>query len=528
MPRVDRPDSLPAGTSLGRDPERAPASTALPATLRRRSPSASSLAEYALALILAVTLAAYMLIGNYTRYVADDFSSALGVRLRGYWGQQIAAYRQSTGHFVAVALQTGAVLLNPVFVRILPGALIVAWVALLVIAFGHLIPRVGRPGRFLLAAGIVYTTLRLAPDPFLTLYWMTVSLEFIVPLILASVLAWLISGRDATGRRAVLLTVAAGVVAFVAGGEAETYAVAQAAALTLCVALALSRLSVPWRGKLRMLTAAWVGALVSFAIQLASPGNAIRSATIAKLVVVPRPSLLGLPSFTFVQMLRFAHLLIEEHWPSMLALVLLAGLLGARSGAVQLSARRSATIAVAVATLGTMAVVLAALAPEALEIGALPSVYDQIIPIYACVCALATLGWLGGRVTRHLVDERWPRGAPTARFRGVSATGASLIAVILVAVGPISTIASIHHDLPELQEYASVKDAQASAAIRAHDAGASTIVVPTLANYKNLGIFSHTGLEELISDPTYFVNVDEGQYYGLVTMTTPPGPTPPP
>jgi hypothetical protein len=504
------------------------ASTVRPSSAGQRYPSVTSVVECVLAAAFALTLLTYMLIGNFTRYIADDFGSAVAARFRGYWAQQVAAYRLSDGHFIATALQTAGVRLNPVFVRILPGALLVAWVALLVVALGHLVPGVGRLGRFLMAAGIVYTTLRLAPNPFLTLYWMTVSLAFIVPIVLASVLAWLISRPGGSGRRAVLMVATAALVAFFAGGEAETYSVAQAVALTLCVALALSRLSVLWRQKLRILAAAWAGAVVSLATELASPGNVIRSATITKLVVVPRPSLLGLPFFTFVQMLRFAHLLIEQHWRSMLALLLLAGLLGARSGAVQISARRSAAIAVALATLGTTGVVLAALAPSAREIGALPSVYDQIVPIYACVCSLATLGWVGGRVARQLADERWPRETANARLRGALVVGASLLAGIVVVVGPISTIASIHHDLPALQEYADVKDAQASAAIRAHDAGESSVVVPTIANYKNLGIFSHTGLEELFSDPSYFINIDEGEYYGLVTMTTPPGPTPPP
>jgi hypothetical protein len=83
---------------------------------------------------------------------------------------------------------------------------------------------------------------------------------------------------------------------------------------------------------------------------------------------------------------------------------------------------------------------------------------------------------------------------------------------------------SIAHDLPALQSYANVKDAQAAAAVAARDTGRSSAVVPTLPNYNNLGLFSHTGLEELTDDPKYFINEDESTYYGIQTITITPQP----
>jgi hypothetical protein len=484
--------------------------------------------QYVVAAILALTLFAYMLIGNFTRYVADDYGTVLAVRLRGYWAQQIADYRLSDGHFVATALQSGAVLLHPVFARILPGALIATWVALLTLGLRHVVPAARRLGRFLIAAGIVYTTLRLAPSPFLTFYWMTASLAFVVPLIIAAVLVWLVSRPSYGGRRGTAVIAVTGFLAFVAAGEAETYTVAQAVALTLAIGVALSGLSAIWRRKLAVLTAAWAGSVTGLAVELASPGNVIRARVISRLIVVPRPSLLGLPFFTFAKMLHFAQELVGEHWRGMLALLLLASWLGARSGGVTKSATRSAMIALVLTILGSMAVVLSALAPAALEYGALPPLYDQIVPVYVCVCSVATLGWIGGRFCQHLLELKWARARQFDRGRGAFAAATSLFVGAALVIGPITTIASIHQDLPAIQAYANVKDAQAAAAMAAHAAGRSSALVPTLANYKDLGIFSHTGLEELYDDPRYFVNRDEAGYYGIVSMATAPGPIPPP
>ena len=70
-----------------------------PARLPRGSRLGVAL-ESVIGAVLAATLLGYMLLGNYTRYVADDFGLAIAVRLRGYWAQQVAAYQLTDGHFV--------------------------------------------------------------------------------------------------------------------------------------------------------------------------------------------------------------------------------------------------------------------------------------------------------------------------------------------------------------------------------------------------------------------------------------------
>jgi Family of unknown function (DUF6056) len=465
-----------------------------------------------------VALVAYMLIGNYARLVADDFGEADAVHLRGYWAEQVAVYQRSDGHFIATAVQTAAIMLNSVVVRVLPAVLIAAWVTLLTMALRHLVPAAGRFGRLLVAAGIVYTTIRIAPSPFLTFYWMTVSLAFIVPLCLLSVLIWLVSRPRTEGHRGAIVVALIGVLAFVAAGMAETYTVAQAVALTLAVAVALTGFSVVWRQRLALLVAAWVGSVTGLLVELAAPGNVIRAATISHLVGVPRPSLPGLPVFTFVKMLQFAHALVGANWPSMVALVILAAAVSARSGVLE-TARRTAVVAVGIATLGAAAVVLSALAPSAREFGSLPPLYDQIIPTYVCVCSLAILGWVGGRLIRRFADQRWPRAGAMSSRRRTLAGVTAVLAGVAVVIGPVRAVVSIVHDLPELQSYANIKDAQADAAIAARDAGRSSAVVPTLPNYNNLGVFSHTGYEELTDNPKFFINEDESIYYGIQSMT---------
>ena len=478
----------------------------------------SRLTDWAMGAALLLTLAVYMLLGNYARYVADDYGEAVAVRLRGYWAQQIADYSRSDGHFVATASYTAAALLGQTFVRILPAILLVAWVALLTLALRHLIPAAGRRGRVLIAAGIVYTTLRVTPNPFLALYWMTASLEFIVPLLLAAVVVWLMSRPKGAHRTWIIAFIA--LLAFLASGEAEIYTVASSAALTLTLAVALPGFSATWRQKLPELAAAWVGSLAGLAVELAAPGKAVRSEAIARIVHVPRPSGLALPGFTFGQMLHFLGALVQTHWWELLVMGTLAALIGARSAPPSKVVGTAGVVALILGTFGAVVIVFCAMTPAALYYGGSPPVWDQVIPVYVCVCAVAVLGWLCGRSFLALADVTSHHAGWPEPVRGLSIAGASVILSAAVVIGPIATVAAISRELPAIQTYAETKDAQASGAEAARAAGETSATVPRLPAVDNLGVFSHPVYEDLMRDPHFWINEDEAAYYGLESLAT--------
>jgi Family of unknown function (DUF6056) len=480
------------------------------------------LCEWAIGAALSAVLLAYVLLGNFTRYVADDYATADAVRLRGYWAQQIAAYRLSDGHFVATALYTAGTLLNPIFVRFLPGALIIAWVALLSFALRHVFPAAGRLGHFLIAAGIVYGTLQITASPFLSLYWMTASLEFVVPLLIASVLIRLMSSPSSGGRRRWLIVALIGLLAFLAAGEAEIYTTVQCVALVLAVAVAAARLSSSWRRKLPELSAGLVGSLAGLTGELASPGKALRSAAIANAVHVPRPSWLTLPLFTLGQLVHFLQLLIRAHWWEFVAVLLLAFLIGARSTIPTTVDGKFRVISVVVASFCAFAILLASMAPAALYYGNLPPFWDQIVPVYVCVCAVAALGWWSGQSFRAVVGPSWQRAGWAEPLRKVSISGVSIVLSAAVVIGPITTLIAVKHELPAIESYAAIKDAQAAGAAAAHAAGRTSATVPRVVMLNNMGIFSHPSFEELTADPDYWINKDEATYYGIASVRTSP------
>ena len=468
----------------------------------------SRIVESIVGAVMLVTLAAYAALGAFNRYVADDYATVVAVRLRGFWSEQILLYRSWTGRFASSALISIAATLPEDLVRVLPGILIAAWVWVLVVALKPILPSIGIAVRFILAAGIVYTTLQVTPSPFMSLYWMTGSLTYVAPLLLATLLVGLICRSERTGGRRIATFVGAGVVAFLAGGTSETYATAQTVALVLATAVAVSPLSTIGRSKLRVLIVALLASLAALGVIALAPGNALRNAAIVQ-IIGHHPALLDMPRLIVQDTSQFFGSLFSAHWTSLCALVVLAALFGARSRASVNASTRSLVIAACAVIIGAVIVVASAIAPSIYEEGRLTNDYGQVVPVYVCVCAVATLGWIGGRALQSVVRTAWARRVVPAVM--------ALSACVVVA-GPIVTVAGIVGALPNIHAWADTKDAEAVAALSAHAAGDASVTVPPLRGLSDMGAFSHYPWEDLTNDPHFWINEAEAMYYGVAAM----------
>jgi hypothetical protein len=471
--------------------------------------------EWIVGAVLLVTLAAYALLGIFNRYVADDYSTVVAVRLRGFLSEQVELYRTWTGRFASSALISVAAALPEGLVRVLPGIVIAVWVWLLVLALKPILPT-GIVARLILAAGVVYATLQVTPSPFMSLYWMTGSLSYVAPLLLATLLVGLICRPERAGRRRIAKVVGVAVVAFLAGGTSETYATAQTVALALATVIAASPLSTISRSKLRVLVVALLASVAALAVLAVAPGNALRNAAIVQ-IIGHHPALLDMPRLTVQVTSEFLGSLFSAHWASVCALVVLAALFGVRSRAFINAPSRSLVMAASAVGIGAVIVIASAIAPSIYEEGRLTNDYGQVVPVYVFVCAVATLGWIGGRGLQSLGRAAWiRRAAPTLM---------ALSACVVVA-GPIVTVAGMVGALPDIHAWADTKDAEAVAATSAHAAGGASVTVPPLRGLSDMGVFSHYPWEDLSNDPRFWINEAEATYYGVAAMTA--SATPPP
>jgi len=81
-------------------------------------------------------------------------------------------------------------------------------------------------------------------------------------------------------------------------------------------------------------------------------------------------------------------------------------------------------------------------------------------------------------------------------------------------------LAAIAHEVPAIHGYAAAKDAQAAAAQTARALREPSVVVPALPDVTNLGVFTHRYVDELTTDPTYWVNHDEAVYFGVHALSS--------
>jgi hypothetical protein len=224
--------------------------------------------KLALGAALALPLAAFGLVGSYSRYAADDFCWAGVLRTEGFANAQAYWYIGFSPRYAFTFFVNLTELIGPAIVPVLPVTAILVALAILTWTLSQF----GMPTvrAVLLAEVGVLATLQTAPDLPQSLYWQTGMLTYVLPLILATCLiGWIRRG----GRTWWAVTMC-GVVTFVAGGLSETYLIPQNVAITLALVacLASSRQS----GRLPHLIAALCGGVLALLVIVNAPSTASR------------------------------------------------------------------------------------------------------------------------------------------------------------------------------------------------------------------------------------------------------------
>jgi hypothetical protein len=168
-------------------------------------------------------------------------------------------------------------------------------------------------------------------------------------------------------------------------------------------------------------------------------------------------------------------------------------------------------------------VVTFAIAPSALAEARIPVDYAQIVLVYICVCASAAIGWLGGTGFRVLSRRVGQQRLTSERTRRIVVMSLIAVASAAVMTGPVVAVTGIVSALPAIESYANIKDVEAETALAAHGDGRSSAVVPRVSMVDNLGVFSHSAYDELLA-PSYWINRDEAEYYGVSSLATSPPP----
>ncbi len=431
--------------------------------------------------------------GLFSRYAADDYCTAGQVHLAGFLDAQSRLYVGWSGRFAATFLVTLAEVAGPLAVPGLPVLALLAWLAATTWAVYELLWTLGRRvpvlAAVVLAAVLVFATLRTTADLGQALFWQTGLLTYLFPLVLATVdVGWLARvGRGARGRAPAAVGVSFA-LSFVAGGTSETFAAAQVTALALAGVIAYLAEARPGGGQqirayaatqplLAMLLAGLVGAVLAMVILAVAPGNNVRQQTAVQI-----PLAIALPrAVEFTQgwlRLTFAR-------PHIIVLLLLVGIpstIGAATESTttadpqfaanthntdprtdrravaaperprQMAARAYSAHGVApvLGLLATALVLLACMLPAFYALGSNPPGRAQVVPQYVLVCSLAVLGWLLG-------TSQAARLCPIPRHPGISWLVAGGL-LVLLALGPLRATSDSVQQIGPARAYAAAWD----------------------------------------------------------------------
>jgi hypothetical protein len=484
---------------------------------RRRRLSVLTLLQAVAVGSLSAFLVAHVWAARYVRYVADDYAMVNLLRDHGFLGGQVSWYQSWSGRFSATAADLGAAWLGPGWARLVPAALLVLWLAALIWAIlqigraaGVRLPRLSA---VLLAELVLFATLVSIPDVFESVYWMTGALTYSAPLVLGTVLLGVLARAVADpGRRRGVMAIAAGGLAWGAGGFDDSYVSAQTVAIGIALLLALRGVAPRLRALRLTLAAALGGSLLALVLVAFAPGNAVREAYFP-----PHPGLAWVTSWSVTQATWLAvhtwmHLAVAVGALSTAAVV---GVVALRAGGatVPRPGRRHALGLLVVAPL----IVMAAVAPAYWGMSQPPPPRALLVPIYVLVLAAVAGGALLGLAVAGAVRGREDVGRWSGRG-GVWQRGAVALPLVALILAPVPAAVSIAGHLGAMSTYAEAKDAQAAALVAAKRAGTTAPTVEA-APTQGLGVLSYDRAEEMARDPRCWVNRAVASDYGLGTVT---------
>ncbi len=218
-------------------------------------------------------------LSRFNRMTMDDFVYARSVQVHGFWGAQAFWYREWSGRVVYTFVASAVHLLGWRTAQIMPIVVYAIWY-LVAVWCAHLLAR-RLHWRYtwlyslLLAAVIIYSAVIANASLGEVVWWETGVLTYPPGLIGVTALAGVLLTNWSDRAK----MIAAAVLAFISGGFSEAIVSTEIGLLLACIGLTfvfpsefMSRIRKP-------LCAAFIGAALIFAITLAAPGNAHRTAT---------------------------------------------------------------------------------------------------------------------------------------------------------------------------------------------------------------------------------------------------------
>lgn len=470
-------------------------------------------------IISLIPLVAYSIIGSFSRFVADDFSSATLAVSKGVIGATWDWYIHWSGRFSASFLDSLTGYIGPGVMPFITGSVILVWLVALMSIARHFFQTRTKLNRFalsmFLSAWVLTTTFEVTPLLSQSLYWGQGMRSVILPLILGtlliSILYYLIHIKKSSPANWLVLV---GVVSFIAGGFGETYVVLQTTGYFLLLLLIYFENPDGWqKNVLPVILVGVLGSILAMGITIAAPGNKIRQSYFP-----PSPDLFNLLKISalsfwgYIQFLGNAPVRVVN-----LAVLFLAGVFSGgfqKNNPIQMDRQLNNNYRISnfinnscwktVLFLSSLSLILlyVCFVPAAYGMSTSPPERTLVIPTFLLALYVSVLGIVSGRYLPAFFQTKIQNLLPS---RTLKLTG--WIIFLLFSFYSLNISNNTLIVLPDYRHFADVFD-RADAMIRqARAEGKKSVMVPEVHNY--------FGLSDFGAGTTYWLDEAVNSYYGI-------------
>ncbi|MBN1995842.1 MAG: hypothetical protein JW953_24360 [Anaerolineae bacterium] len=353
---------------------------------------------------------------------------------------------------------------------------------------------------------IIYATLDSAPNVIQSFYWQTGMLKYLPsPILLSIYVGFIAYSLKRIGRHSValpwLVVISAGFT-FMAGGFSETYVALQTGMLLLAVVICL--IGVPTAAKriaLPLLIAGLIGSVLALVVVVIAPGNQVRQSHVGSptnnaysLIALSllytfqfiKESLLRSPLTVMVSFLFPLLFSFQWHsWPLVLNYKKIFWLFGLSC------------------VVGYL-LVMFCVAPSVYAIASPLVPRAGVIPQFLLICFMVGWGYFAGLLLKQSLPLSWKKASPCWTIF------ASAFLIVFLVVGPVASTKRTFSLAPMAKMYASIWDERDAGIKSAKAQGHMNLAVPALPP---IG-----GIEDLGSDPNYWLNNCVAKYYGIYSI----------
>jgi len=436
-------------------------------------------------------------LGHFSRFMADDYCSAMIAQSQGIIGGTIHWYLHWTGRFSANLFDSFMGYLGPGITPYSAPVAITLWLLVVIFFIKQFKPlAVAAPA----GAVILLSTLAAAPTIEQSVFWGQGMRSVIPPLVLVTGYAGLFLyrlGKKLPQKTFPWLLVSA-CTAFISAGFSETCAVVQFSLLALAAVVVLYKANVD-KDLLLPIGFCLLGTLSGLVLTIAAPGNKVRQAFFP-----PPPGIDLIIKITGSSIKTFfeKYVLSGGNLPILAGLLLFFSVLG--TGVLQYDKKSSTPDPDDIKTwffllpLATAALLFASFAPAAYGMSSAPPERTMIVPTFILVCALATWGHSGGQLLGKFLS-------------GNSMVSIVLVSTLFFSIGYLPQLClDITERIPVYREYATYWDTVDASLRHAKAAGLPHYSVPVIRNWAQVG--------NITPDSKDWINEAVSNYYGLVVV----------